>query len=56
MERQNSLLAYLRRGVPSARKQGRQKPWMENRVEYEAGSDIDEWTLVDVEIGIMRDR
>lgn len=46
MESQDPLLANLHKGqprkVPNVRRQGRREPRVENRDEYEAGSDISE--------------
>lgn len=51
MEMQDLLLASLHRGVLNTRRQCRREPKVENHVEYDIGSDIDEGTLMDTEIG-----
>lgn len=48
---QDLLLANLCRGVPNVRKQGRRKPRVENRSDYEAGSGMDTDVIVDAELG-----
>lgn len=56
MDRHDTKLANLHRGVPNARRQGQQEHRQELREELEYESEVDEEAIMDAEIGRLRNR